>query len=233
MFVCLLICLLVYLFVYLFSFRSPTRLLVISGLTDKWVRREISNFEYLMQINTIAGRTYNDFNQYPVFPWVIKDYTSSTLDPDNPSIYRDLSKPVGALNPKNEQSVKQRYEEFVDPSGELPKFHYGTHYSNAASVLHFLIRLEPFTTFHIDLQSGKFDHADRQFYSLQSTFQKCYDVRTTTTTTTTTTNIHSNKQTNTQTNRQTNKQTNKQTNNISLVTGARREGTDSGVLLPP
>ena len=154
---------------------------MISGLTDKWVRREISNFEYLMQINTIAGRTYNDFNQYPVFPWVIKDYTSSTLDPDNPSIYRDLSKPVGALNPKNEQSVKQRYEEFVDPSGELPKFHYGTHYSNAASVLHFLIRLEPFTTFHIDLQSGKFDHADRQFYSLQSTFQKCYDVRTTTT----------------------------------------------------
>lgn len=34
--------------------------------TQKWVQREISNFEYLMQLNTIAGRTYNDLSQYPV-----------------------------------------------------------------------------------------------------------------------------------------------------------------------
>lgn len=33
---------------------------------QKWVCREISNFEYLMQLNTIAGRTYNDLSQYPV-----------------------------------------------------------------------------------------------------------------------------------------------------------------------
>ena len=46
--------------------RKPARLLQSSGLTHKWVRREISNFDYLMQLNTIAGRTYNDLNQYPV-----------------------------------------------------------------------------------------------------------------------------------------------------------------------
>lgn len=34
--------------------------------TQKWVNREISNFDYLMQLNTIAGRTYNDLAQYPV-----------------------------------------------------------------------------------------------------------------------------------------------------------------------
>lgn len=33
---------------------------------QKWVCREVSNFEYLMQLNTIAGRTYNDLSQYPV-----------------------------------------------------------------------------------------------------------------------------------------------------------------------
>jgi Beige/BEACH domain len=33
---------------------------------QKWVQREISNFEYLMHLNTIAGRTYNDLSQYPV-----------------------------------------------------------------------------------------------------------------------------------------------------------------------
>lgn len=33
---------------------------------QKWVNREISNFDYLMQLNTIAGRTYNNLAQYPV-----------------------------------------------------------------------------------------------------------------------------------------------------------------------
>ena len=45
---------------------KPPQLLQASGLTQKWVRREISNFDYLMQLNTISGRTYNDLNQYPV-----------------------------------------------------------------------------------------------------------------------------------------------------------------------
>jgi len=33
------------------------------ALTDAWQRREISNFEYLSELNTLAGRTYNDLNQ--------------------------------------------------------------------------------------------------------------------------------------------------------------------------
>lgn len=37
---------------------------------------EMNNFEYLMHLNTLAGRTYNDLMQYPVFPWIIADYES-------------------------------------------------------------------------------------------------------------------------------------------------------------
>jgi len=48
-----------------------------------------------------------------------------------------------------------RYESFEDPTGTVDKFHYGTHYSNAAGVMHYLIRTEPFTTLHIQLQSGR------------------------------------------------------------------------------
>ena len=51
--------------------RSPADVLKASGLTQKWVTRQISNFEYLMQLNTIAGRTFNDLSQYPVFPWML------------------------------------------------------------------------------------------------------------------------------------------------------------------
>lgn len=48
-----------------------------------------------------------------------------------------------------------RYEEFEDPTGTIAKFNYGTHYSNAAGVLHYLLRLEPFASLHIQLQSGR------------------------------------------------------------------------------
>ena len=114
-----------------------------------------------MQLNTIAGRTFNDLSQYPVFPWVLQDYSSHKLDLSEPRNFRDLSKPMGIQNPKHVEEVKDRYESFEDPSGVVAKFHYGTHYSNSAMVLHYLVRVEPFTSLHIDLQSGRFDVADR------------------------------------------------------------------------
>jgi len=39
-----------------------------------------------------SGRTYNDLNQYPVFPWVLTNYETKELDLSLPSNYRDLSK---------------------------------------------------------------------------------------------------------------------------------------------
>ncbi|XP_072184341.1 neurobeachin-like protein 2 isoform X1 [Excalfactoria chinensis] len=154
-----------------FGSRSPQELLKASGLTQKWVLREISNFEYLMQLNTIAGRTYNDLSQYPVFPWILQDYVSETLDLTNPSVFRDLSKPIGVANERHARDVKEKYESFEDPTGTVDKFHYGTHYSNAAGVMHYLIRTEPFTTLHIQLQSGRFDCSDRQFHSVPAAWQ--------------------------------------------------------------
>ncbi|MEE6524566.1 hypothetical protein FKM82_024118 [Ascaphus truei] len=140
---------------FLYGSRSPQELLQASGLTQRWVWREISNFEYLMQLNTISGRTYNDLSQYPVFPWILRDYVSETLDLSNPDVFRDLSKPIGVVNERHAKEVKEKYESFEDPTGTVDKFHYGTHYSNAAGVMHYMIRTEPFTTLHIQLQSGR------------------------------------------------------------------------------
>ncbi|KAI8824082.1 uncharacterized protein EV422DRAFT_305900 [Fimicolochytrium jonesii] len=139
-----------------------------SNMTDRWIKREISNFEYLMWLNTVSGRTYNDLTQYPVFPWVLRDFSSDSLDLGDPSVYRDLSKPIGAIDDNRLQQFLERYHSFEDPTGRIKKFHYGTHYSSAASVLYYLLRLEPLTSLHISLQSGKFDHPDRQFHSMQS-----------------------------------------------------------------
>ncbi|KAL5727846.1 BEACH domain-containing protein C2 [Ranunculus cassubicifolius] len=148
--------------------QRPDQLLKRTQLMERWARWEISNFDYLMQLNTLAGRSYNDITQYPVFPWILADYTSKNLDLQNPSSYRDLSKPVGALNAKRLEKFQERYASFDDPV--IPKFHYGSHYSSAGTVLYYLIRVEPFTTLSIQLQGGKFDHADRMFSDISATW---------------------------------------------------------------
>ncbi|XP_075235222.1 A kinase anchor protein rugose [Lycorma delicatula] len=153
------------------SMMSARQLMRNSNMTQKWQRREISNFEYLMFLNTIAGRTYNDLNQYPVFPWVLTNYESKELDLSVPTNYRDLSKPIGALNPSRRAYFEERYNTW--DHAETPPFHYGTHYSTAAFVLNWLIRVEPFTTMFLALQGGKFDHPNRLFSSVALSWKNC------------------------------------------------------------
>jgi hypothetical protein len=154
-----------------FYLRAPAVCLAESRYTEQWINRKISNFEYLMILNTFSGRTYNDLSQYPVFPWILADYTSPKLDLNDPKSFRDLSKPIGAINPDRLNYFLERYSSFEDPNGEITKFLYGSHYSSSATVMFYLLRLEPFTTFHVSLQGGKFDHADRQFFSFANLWQ--------------------------------------------------------------
>jgi neurobeachin-like protein 1/2 len=87
---------------------TPQEILKESKLTEKWIAREISNFDYLMMLNTIAGRTYNDLNQYPIFPWILKDYTSAVLDMNDPNSFRDFSRPIGIQNSKHIDDVRSK-----------------------------------------------------------------------------------------------------------------------------
>ena len=54
-------------------------------LVLRWVKGDLSNFDYLMILNSLAGRHMCNPNHHPVLPWVM-DFTR----PD--SGYRDLSK---------------------------------------------------------------------------------------------------------------------------------------------
>uniref|UniRef100_A0AAQ5XTB0 Neurobeachin b n=1 Tax=Amphiprion ocellaris TaxID=80972 RepID=A0AAQ5XTB0_AMPOC len=153
------------------SLATPRQLFKSSNMTQRWQRREISNFEYLMFLNTIAGRTYNDLNQYPVFPWVLTNYDSEELDLTLPGNFRDLSKPVGALNPKRAAFYAERYETWEDD--QTPPCHYNSHYSTAATTLHWLVRIEPFTTFFLCANSNKFDHPDRTFSGIAHSWRNC------------------------------------------------------------
>lgn len=112
-----------------------------SKLTDLWKRRKISNFDYIVALNRIAGRSFNDLTQYPVFPWVLSDYTSVSIDLSDSRVYRDLSKPIGALNSDRLDQLLERYNELeLFGFTEVEKFLYGSHYSSPGVVLHYLIR---------------------------------------------------------------------------------------------
>ncbi|XP_019855658.1 PREDICTED: lipopolysaccharide-responsive and beige-like anchor protein [Amphimedon queenslandica] len=153
------------------SLSPPRQLFKRSDMTDKWIKSEISNFDYLMFLNTVAGRSFNDLSQYPVFPWILSDYKSKTIDLKDSAIYRDLSKPIGCLNPSRLDQYLERYEMWESDS--IPSFHYGTHYSTMAFVVHWLVRVEPFTSIHIDLHDGFFDHGSRLFSSIARAWNNC------------------------------------------------------------
>ena len=77
----------------------------------------ITNAEYLMLLNFAASRSFNDATQYPVFPWVVADYKNSEFPKEKPVVssqqpslgWRDLSKPIGALNNDKLDQFKSKY----------------------------------------------------------------------------------------------------------------------------
>ncbi|KAH9153783.1 hypothetical protein AeRB84_004025 [Aphanomyces euteiches] len=168
------------------SGRNPRQLFDRSNMTDLWVERKISNFDYLMHLNSIAGRTYNDLAQYPIFPWVLADYESDKLDLTNPASFRNLERPIAVQSEQSFSFFTERYKVLemeyqrslkgprsIDDMPQLPPFHYGTHYSSSAFVIGFLIRLQPFMNYHLRLQGGKIDHADRLFHSIDAAYKSC------------------------------------------------------------
>ncbi|OHT01256.1 hypothetical protein TRFO_31965 [Tritrichomonas foetus] len=136
-------------------------------LCNDWQNRKVSNFGYLYFLNTLSGRSFNDLSQYPVYPWVLKDYQSETIDLNDESIYRDFSLPIAAMN---EERLKECYHSYNEIDDVLEKCLYRSHYSNPAVVIGYMIRQEPYSSLHIDLQSGRFDHPERLFFSFQRTW---------------------------------------------------------------
>ena len=150
------------------KFRSAFNAQVTHTATKKWVKGEMSNFQYLMLVNTMAGRTFNDLTQYPVFPWVLADYTSEELNLNDPKTFRNFAKPMGCQTKTREVEFKERFKQFAEMGDHnAPPFHYGTHYSSAMIVSSYLIRLQPFVQSYLLLQGGNFDHADRLFDSIE------------------------------------------------------------------
>ena len=130
-------------------------------ITDEWEEERLTTYEYLLFINKYSSRTFNDTNQYPIFPWLITKYPPQNMADD----YRNFKFPMAAQNKENQVKATNRYSDDEDNNNNFP-VHFGTHYSTSAYVYFYLMREEPFTALLIKLQSYKQENPDRTFYSL-------------------------------------------------------------------
>ena len=110
-----------------------------SELTQQWQDGKLTNFDYLMALNKFAGRSFNDLMQYPIFPFVLSDYSSTTLDLSCLKSFRDLRRPISVQQKDKEEIYQKKYRglaEELKVSHEITcpgvgPYHYGSHYSNA------------------------------------------------------------------------------------------------------
>ena len=136
-------------------------------IKSKWYKREIDTFQFLLYINKYGGRTYNDINQYPIFPWIILEFSLK----DNIYIYkyRNLIFPISIQNENQKQNAEMQFINSKDDSDF--QYHFSLHYSNGCYVILYLFRLSPFTENQIKLQKNQFDAPNRQFISFDELIQ--------------------------------------------------------------
>ena len=165
----------------------------LSNLIKKWTNYQISNFEFLMWLNLYSNRSYFDLLQYPIFPWIITNYSSDEINIEKD--IRDFSIPMGMMSLTNEglerkkcyiehyETMKEEYEEEKEINIENNKnevnnnnllintpYFYGSQMSNPFYVSHYLTRSFPFSNIAIEMQGQGFDTADRLFISIESSF---------------------------------------------------------------
>ena len=75
----------------LYQFSDNKSFFKILPFLEKWKSGKMSNYEYILMLNHCSGRSFNDISRYPVFPWILNNYTN---DPDkllNSANIRDFS----------------------------------------------------------------------------------------------------------------------------------------------
>ncbi|KAG8450775.1 hypothetical protein GDO86_003152 [Hymenochirus boettgeri] len=94
-----------------------------------WIHGRISNFDYLMYLNKLAGRRESDPNYHPVLPWVV-DFTTKN------GKFRDLRKSKFRLN-KGDKQLDFTYEmtkqAFVAGGSGADQLHVPHHISDVLS----------------------------------------------------------------------------------------------------
>eukprot|EP00917_Polyrhabdina_sp_WS-2016_P011874 GHVP01026086.1.p1 GENE.GHVP01026086.1~~GHVP01026086.1.p1 ORF type:complete len:842 (-),score=95.90 GHVP01026086.1:68-2593(-) len=125
-----------------------------------WTDGYLSNFQYLSCLNSLSSRSSKNYHQYPVFPWIVSDYSSDNLDLTDQKFLRPLDKPIGAINEKRLHNLLTRR---AHQSGD-DRYLYGSLYSSLSYASYLLVRHLPEAA--LCLQGGKYDVESRMFCAM-------------------------------------------------------------------
>ena len=94
--------------------------------------------------NKYGGRTYNDLNQYPVFPWIIQDYKSASIKLSSKEIYRPLINTIASINPEKRKVADKNIADLVKDS--VGQYQFDVHYLPPQAVFGYMIRINPYSS---------------------------------------------------------------------------------------
>ena len=148
---------------------------------EAWNNNEIDNYYFINMLNKYSSRTYNDLEQYPIFPWLFNRYNSELfenkkynllsslqnnikLNTINKILYENYLRlfqyPISAQTEDKRKELQKKY----DKNFFKFKSHYNSHYSTSAIIFYFLVRISPITEDHVKFQGGEFDKIERMFF---------------------------------------------------------------------
>ena len=128
----------------------------------KWKEGKISTFDYLLILNKMSSRTFNDTNQYLIMPWLfLKDGIDCIRNFDLPISVQDKDKQENYLSNNSNYAFNE-----TSPT-------HGNHYSTSAYIFFYLMRINPFTNDMIKFQSYAFDIPERQYCDIRQTIFLC------------------------------------------------------------
>ena len=168
-------------------------------ITKAWEQNIISTYEYLLIINKYASRSFNDPNQYYIFPWILNKFENLIYINNNEKIFYEEKRKKSSnsnkdkikteINKNNLEKIKclriLKYpislqtennrdlaiNRYSDDEETNFKYHLGTHYSTAPFVYYFLMRQEPYNTLLVELQNYQQENPNRMFIGIQKTVE--------------------------------------------------------------
>ena len=153
---------------------DPKKYFEEKNITKQWEKNDISNYQYLLYLNKYSGRTFNDINQYPIFPWVMlpNDFFNNIKNNNNDNknekdtttplklCFRDMNNFMMTQTEFGKEQAIENYK-FSSENKISKGIHFTLHYSTGGYILLYLMRISPFRDNHIKFQGGKFDDPNR------------------------------------------------------------------------
>ena len=150
--------------------KEPIKFFHHIGFTKDWIENKITTYQYLLYINKFSSRSFNDINQYPIFPWIFLNSKHGSYKNKNTlPKFREFCFPISIKNiDNNKDDILDALFFFESSYDERPKYpaHYRLHYSTSGYLITYLVRISPFTEEQIRFQNKQFDSPSRQINSI-------------------------------------------------------------------